>query len=88
VTGDEVRNARHVIGLEMGLGRALELVELGRLLRLEGRDQGASVWEWERGHIPVKGPTSVAIEALVNGYRPTGWRNVIRWNIRKNRRAE
>jgi hypothetical protein len=79
LTGDDVRNARLAIGQAMGLGRPLRLVELGELLRLEGRDVGASVWEWERDHTPVKGPTSLAIEAMVDGWRPSGWRDCIRW---------
>jgi hypothetical protein len=31
MTGDEVRKARAAIGTEMGLGRPLRMVELGRL---------------------------------------------------------
>jgi hypothetical protein len=82
MTGAQVYRARRAIGLEMGLGRALMLVELGELLRLSGRDVGASVREWEQNHTPVQGPTSVAIEALLDGWRPAGWRDVIRWNRR------
>jgi hypothetical protein len=79
VTGAEVRRARGVIGLEMGLGRPLRMVELGELLKLTGRDPGASVRDWERNHTPVRGPTAVAIEAMLDGWRPPGWRDVIRW---------
>jgi hypothetical protein len=80
VTGAEIRRARGAIGHEAGLGRALMMVELGELLKLTGRDPGASVRDWERGHTPVSGPASVAIEALRDGWRPTGWRDVIRWD--------
>jgi hypothetical protein len=86
VTGAEVRKARGGIGRDMGLGRPLMLVELGELLRMKGRDPGAAVWEWERNHTPVQGPTSVAIEAMLDGWRPSGWREVIRWESRRKGR--
>jgi hypothetical protein len=43
--------------------------EMGRALRLQGRDVGTTVRDWERGDGPT-GPASVAIEAMLAGYRP------------------
>ena len=70
MTPDELRTARATLGHKWGLGRSLTLAELGRALRLSGRDPGASIWNWERGRSPVKGPVAVAIEAMLAGYRP------------------
>lgn len=53
-----------------GVGRPLRMIELGRALRLQGRDPGESVRDWERGKTPISGPVSVAIEAMLAGYRP------------------
>ena len=41
MTGDELRKARAAIGTEMGLGRPLRMVELGRLLHNAGRSWGS-----------------------------------------------
>jgi hypothetical protein len=87
VTGDEVREARNIIGREMGLGRPLHLVELGRLLLLQGRDVGASVYEWEREHTLIRGPAVVAIQAMLDGWRPPGWESAITWNKRKRKQT-
>jgi hypothetical protein len=78
MTGDEVREARAAIGTEMGLGRPLRMVELGRLLQFAGRDPGAPVREWEDSTTQVRGPASVAIQALLDGWRPPGWLRVIK----------
>ena len=70
MTPDEMRTARATIGTMWGLNRPLRMSELGRALRLDGRDPGATVRDWERGHSGISGPVSVAIEAMLAGYNP------------------
>ena len=69
MTGKDIREARAKLGAMRGLNRPLRASELGRLLRLKGRDPGESILDWERGK-PITGPASVAIEALLAGYWP------------------
>lgn len=57
----EVRDAR----LSMGLTQH----ELAVLLRMGG-DGKRSVRRWEAGDREISGPASVAIEALLTGWRP------------------
>lgn len=61
MTGPELRDARRKLGDAWGLDRPLHYSELGRALRLHGRDVGATVMGWERGDGPT-GPASAAIE--------------------------
>ena len=70
MTPSDLRDARAALGLMWGLGRPLRMAELGRALRLHGRDPGASVRDWERGHTPISGPVAVAVAAMLAGYRP------------------
>lgn len=70
MTPRELRDARAVLGRLWGLGRPLHMSELGRALKLQGRDPGASVRDWERGHTPISGPVSVAVEAMLEGFKP------------------
>jgi hypothetical protein len=57
-----------------GLGRPLHAAELARALRLQGRDPGRSVLDWEAGKTPISGPVSVAIDAMLAGYdAPKKW---------------
>ena len=70
MTPDELREARGRLGELWGLGRPLRMSELGRALRLAGRDPGESVRDWERGHTPISGPVSVAVEAMLRGFVP------------------
>lgn len=72
MTPEQFRDARATLGAMWGLGRPLRMAEMGRALRLQGRDPGASVRDWERGHTPISGPVSVAVEAMLAGYRPIG----------------
>jgi len=68
MTPADLRDARAVLGSMWGLGRPLHMSELGRALRLAGRDPGASVRDWERGHTPISGPVSIAVEAMLAGF--------------------
>ena len=70
MTGSDLRDARRTLGEMWGLGRPVTMAELGRLLRLKGRDPGASVRDWERDG--PTGPASVAIEMMLDGARPRG----------------
>ena len=70
MTPKQMRDARAILGQMWGLNRPLHMAEMGRALRLQGRDPGASVRDWERGATPISGPVSVAIEAMLAGYRP------------------
>lgn len=69
MTGRDIRRARRKLGAMWDLGRPLRAAELGRLLRLQGRDPGATVLAWEAGS-PVTGPVSVAVEMMLAGAVP------------------
>ena len=58
----EVRDARLALGLTQH--------ELAVLLRMGG-DGKRSVRRWEAGDREISGPASVAIEALLTGWRPS-----------------
>ena len=77
MTPEQLREARGTLGEMWGLNRPLHMSELGRALRLQGRDPGASVRDWERGHTPISGPVSVAVEAMLSGFRPEGLDRVL-----------
>ena len=66
----ELREARAVLGQMWGLGRPLHMSELGRALKLQGRDPGSSVRDWERGHTQISGPVSIAVKAMLAGFKP------------------
>jgi len=69
MTGQEIRAARAKLGKLWGLNRPLHASELARALRLHGRDPGSTVLSWEAGS-PISGPVSVAVEAMLTGFRP------------------
>jgi hypothetical protein len=70
MTGSELYEARRALGELWGLGRALTPLELGRVLRLAGRDPGHSICDYERGRSRISGPLSVAIEMMLGGALP------------------
>jgi hypothetical protein len=78
MTGRNLRTARATLGKLYGLGRPLKASELGRLLRMPGRDPGRSVLDWEYGKYPLNGPAAVAVEALLGGFRPGHFAEAIR----------
>jgi hypothetical protein len=57
MTGPDVEAARKRLGMSAA--------DLGRALRLEGRDPGQTVRRWETGHTPVPGPAQVALEYML-----------------------
>jgi hypothetical protein len=70
MTGEQLHEARRTLGLLWGLGRPLHASELGRALRLGGRDPGESVRDYERGKTKISGPMSVAVEMMLAGALP------------------
>jgi hypothetical protein len=70
MTGDELYQSRETLGRLWNKGRPLRASELGRALRLGGRDPGASIRDYERGKTPVSGPLSVAVEMMLGGAIP------------------
>jgi len=70
MTPEQLRDARAVLGQMWGLDRPLKCAELGRALRLAGRDPGRSILDYERGATKITGPLAVAIEAMLAGFRP------------------
>ena len=72
MTGDELHASRATLGQLWNKGRPLHASELGRALRLGGRDPGASVRDYERGKTKISGPMSVAVEMMLNGALPPG----------------
>ena len=70
MTGDEMHDARGRLGQLWGFGRPLRASELGRVLRLSGRDPGASIRDYERGKTAISGPLSVAVEMMLAGAIP------------------
>jgi hypothetical protein len=70
MTPEQLRDARATLGQMHGLGRPLHMSEMGLLLRLSGRDPGRSVRDWERGKTAISGPLSIAVEAMLAGFRP------------------
>ena len=67
----DLSTARERLGKMWGLGRPLKLVELARLLRMHGRNAARKVKAWESGEAKITGPASVAIEAMLAGWKPT-----------------
>jgi hypothetical protein len=74
MTGQDVANARVDLGAMWGLGRPLYASELGRILRFIQRDPGAPVKAWETGEAAVPGPASLAIDLMLAGAKPPGFR--------------
>lgn len=70
MTGEELYAARDKLGELWGKGRPLHASEMGRALRLGGRDPGESVRDYERGKTSISGPLSVAVEMMLAGMLP------------------
>lgn len=70
MTGDELYAARRTLGEMWGLGRPLHASELGRVLRLGGKEPGESIRDYERGKTKISGPMSVAVELMLKGALP------------------
>jgi hypothetical protein len=68
----DLYNARATLGLMWGLGRPLKASEMGRVLRLGGRDPGESIRDYERGKTRISGPVALAVELMLQGAVPSG----------------
>lgn len=69
MTGDDLHAARRTLGELWGKGRPLHASEMGRALRLGGRDPGESIRDYERGKTAISGPIAVAVELMLTGAR-------------------
>lgn len=70
MTKDDLARARETLGEAWGFGRPLHRSELGRALRMAGRDPGRTMGDYEDGRSPIPGPLSVAIEMMLAGAPP------------------
>jgi hypothetical protein len=70
MTGPELNEARGRLGVLWNLGRPISMAEMGRALRLGGRDPGESIRDYERGTTRISGPMSVAVELMLSGALP------------------
>lgn len=70
MTGEELYTARAKLGELWGKGRPLHASEMGRALRLGGRDPGESIRDYERGKTSISGPLSVAVQMMLAGMLP------------------
>jgi len=69
MTPDQLRDARATLGAMWGLGRPLQMSEMGRALRIPGRDPGAAIAGYESG-TRISGPMSVAVDMMLAGALP------------------
>lgn len=70
MTPDQLRDARAKLGKMWGLKRPLHMSEMGRALRLGGRDPGQSIRDYERSKTPISGPISALVETYLAGAHP------------------
>lgn len=62
VTGKDVKRARAKLGMTVN--------ELRDALRLSPKMGNRIIRRWEAGEVPITGPASVAIEAMLAGFEP------------------
>lgn len=74
MTPDDLFAARYSLGIAWGIGRALTLNEMGRILGLAG-DPGEAVRDLERGKGRISGPLTLAFRLMLAGARPDDWRD-------------
>lgn len=70
MTGDEVREARYVLGHRWGCGRMLPKSDMGRILGLSGRDPGYMIDRYEKGTSQVPPHVAVTITLYLSGATP------------------
>lgn len=70
MTGDELKEARRTLGALWGKGRPLHMSEMGRALRMSGKDPGQSIRDYERGTTKISGPIATAVEMFLAGMLP------------------
>jgi len=70
MTGEEMKEARRVLGRMWGKGRPLHGSELGRALQMTGIDPGQSIRDYERGTTRISGPIATAVTMFLAGMLP------------------
>jgi hypothetical protein len=70
MSAEQLRAAMAALGASWGRDRPLHNAELGRALRLKGRDPGATVEAWLKSAPPITGPASVAVKMMLAGALP------------------
>ncbi len=70
MTPSQLRDARDTLGRMWGYNRPLHMSEMGRALRLHGRDPGRAIRDYERGTTKISGPLSLAVELMLAGANP------------------
>lgn len=73
MTPEELIAARRELGHLWGFNRGLTQGEMGRAMRLRGKDPAESIRAMEEGKDRISGPMSLAIEAMLSGWRPSVW---------------
>jgi hypothetical protein len=66
----ELHDARRTLGEMWGLDRPLTMAEMGRVLRLGGKDPGVSIRDYEAGKTAISGPLSLVLALLLEGAEP------------------
>lgn len=70
MTPDQLRAARATLAKLWDLPAPLTYMEMGRVLRLAGSRPDQSIRDYERGTTKISGPLTLAIEAMLSGWRP------------------
>ena len=75
MTGPELRDARATLAKMWNLEQPVSMADMGRLLRLKGRDPGATIRDWERRDGPT-GPAAVAVHLMLAGALPPDFHKI------------
>ncbi len=67
---EDLTKARAILGKMWGFKRDVSCAELGRALRLKGKNPGESIRDYERGTTKISGPVSVAVDMMLAGMIP------------------
>lgn len=70
----DIAHVRGLLGHMWGLDRGLTQAEMAEALRFGGHRPAARLRDMEIGRDRITGPVSVAIEAMLEGYRPSHMR--------------
>lgn len=73
-----ITELRSKIGQLWGLDRPITKAELARALRLSEKHGGDYVGRLEAGKVPINGAMQVALEALLDGWKPHNMDDVIK----------
>lgn len=70
MTAEDLATARMALGNLWGLDRGLTLAEMGKVLIVGGSRPDQPIRNYEEGKTAIPGPISIAMEALLSGWRP------------------